>query len=91
MTERSRRGFLRNSTLGAGVVAAAALAPQTSAAASTADAGHAGVVTSEPVMAYVRDARVGEIALFVGAEEFLYRDPDLARRLARAVHQARPV
>jgi 3-hydroxyisobutyrate dehydrogenase-like beta-hydroxyacid dehydrogenase len=89
MTERSRRGFLRNASVGAGVVVAATLAPQASAEA-TGEVSGAGPASGDPVMAYVRDARVGEIALFVGSEEFVYRDADLARRLARAVHQARP-
>jgi len=92
MTTQSRRGFLRNASLGTGVAAVAALAPQGSAeAAPTAGAGtHRGPLPAGPVMAYVSDPGTGEIALFVGSEEFTYRDRDLAGRLARAVQQVRP-
>lgn len=92
MTDQSRRGFIRNASLGTGVAAVAALTPQGSAeAAPIAGAGaRGGPVPAGPVMAYVNDPGTGEIALFVGSEEFTYRDRDLAARLARAVQQVRP-
>jgi hypothetical protein len=38
----------------------------------------------EPVMAYVRDARRGEVTVMSGTREATYRDPALARRLLAA-------
>ena len=38
----------------------------------------------EPVMAYVRDARRGEVTLMHGTSETTYRDPALVKRLLKA-------
>jgi hypothetical protein len=38
----------------------------------------------EPVMAYVRDARRGEVTLMHGTNETTYRDPTLVKRLLDA-------
>jgi hypothetical protein len=38
----------------------------------------------EPVMAYVRDARRGEVTLMHGTSETTYRDPALVKRLLDA-------
>ncbi len=38
----------------------------------------------EPVMAYVRDARRGEVTLMHGTNETTYRDPQLVKRLLDA-------
>jgi hypothetical protein len=50
------------------------------AAASGASLG----ATAEPVVAYLRDARSGEISLFVGSREITLHDPDIAAKLAAA-------
>jgi hypothetical protein len=39
---------------------------------------------SEPVMAYVRDARRGEVTVMSGTGETTYRDPALVKRLLAA-------
>jgi hypothetical protein len=39
---------------------------------------------AEPVMAYVSDAKRGEVTVLSGLRETTYRDPALARRLLKA-------
>ena len=41
-------------------------------------------VAAEPVVAYLRDARSGEISLFVGAREVTLHDRSIAAKLAAA-------
>jgi len=43
---------------------------------------------SEPVMAYVRDARRGEVTVMSGTNETTYRDPALAKRLLAAAPES---
>ena len=38
----------------------------------------------EPVIAYVRDARRGEVTVMSGTRETTYRDPALVKRLLKA-------
>ena len=42
---------------------------------------------AEPVMAYVHDARRGEVTVLSGTSETTYRDPALAKRLLAAAEQ----
>ena len=89
----SRRGLLRGAAglgaagLAAGLMvnsvatpAAAATAPATPAAAEPS----APVAAGEPMVAHVRDARTGEVDLFVGTRHVRFTDPQLAARLAKA-------
>jgi hypothetical protein len=43
-----------------------------------------GPVPAEPVVAFVRDARRGEVTVVAGTEETTYRDPALVARMTRA-------
>lgn len=84
-----RRSFLRSSGLVAGSVAVTAITPAAVVALEdTASAapveGSGGPLPSEPVMAYVSDAKRGEVTVLSGLQEKTYRDPVLARRLLRA-------
>ncbi len=88
MADRSRRNVLLQASVGAGLATAAAVLPGSPAEASTAGA-KAGPVSGEPLTAYVRDPRVGEISIFVGTEEIVLVDRELTSKLGRAVHQAR--
>ena len=81
----SRRTFIKSS---AGVAAGAAAVgvPATLLADE-----QQGVVTNpssaapkEPVMAYVRDAKRGEVTVLSGTGETTYRDPALVKRLLAA-------
>lgn len=62
---------------------AAAVALEGTAAAAPLE-GPSGPVPSEPVMAYVSDAKRGEVTVLSGLQETTYRDPALARRLLKA-------
>lgn len=84
MADRSRRNVLLQVSVGAATATAAAVLPGSPAEAST-----PGRVSGEPLTAYVRDPRVGEISIFVGTEEIVLVDRELTGRLGRAVHQAR--
>ena len=89
MMDRSRRAVLRDVSVGAGLATAGVVLPLTTAQASTADRAAAGQVSGESLTAFVRDPRAGEISVFVGTEEVVLVDRELAAALARAVHRAR--
>jgi FlaG/FlaF family flagellin (archaellin) len=88
--DHSRRGFLAAVGAGAaGVAGAAVLGGATSADAKTPTAQPATTVpadANEPLVAYVRDAHSGEVAVMVGEREVVVHDRELAARIARAAH-----
>lgn len=94
----NRRSFLQNSggvATGLAVTivpgAAVALAAPAAASAKLGERVHpTGDVPHEPVMAYVHDAKKGEVTVLSGTEERTYRDPVLAKRLldAASAHKA---
>lgn len=98
MAGQSRRSFLQHSSLGVVVVGAAALTPAllpgtasaapVSASVPTGPAA-AGPLPAVPFTAYVKDHRTGEVAVMVGEHEVLYRDRELAARLARIASHAK--
>jgi hypothetical protein len=73
MSQTSRRAFLAAS--GGGVAAAVAAPATTARPRSRAE---------EPLVAHVRDADAGTVALYHGDEEVVVTDHDLVRRLNRA-------
>jgi hypothetical protein len=78
MSDLTRRGFVKNSAAAtAGMTAIGALL------AEHADA-DGGVPGSEPVVAYVRDPRHGDISVMAGDREVTIRNPKLAAQIARA-------
>jgi hypothetical protein len=84
--DRSRRGFLALAGAGAaGVAAAAALGPGTAEAESTA----VPKAATKPLVAYVRNARTGEVAVLEGEREVVVHDRALAARIARAAHRTK--
>ncbi len=88
MSEVSRRTFIKQVSVGAaGVAAVGALGmPQAGAhTPSRARADESAADTgAEPVMAFVRDRKRGEVTLLVGHREIVHRDPELVRRMLRA-------
>ena len=100
MSAVNRREFLTRGSIAvaaAGVVAAVpgltsvlaigeSEAPATAetAAADTAVAGDAAGAMTEPLVAHVRDLATGEIGVYSGTQEFVFRDPSLANRLFNA-------
>ena len=77
MSELTRRGFVKTSAgAAAGVGVLGALAAEQ---AEARDGGRSG-----PVVAYVKDARRGEVSVMSGDREVTVRDSGLAARIVRA-------
>lgn len=92
MSKLTRRVFFRRTTASMatlGVLAAAPiLAPDLAAISEDPEVvtnDLSGVALSDTLIAHVRDLATGEVALMVGTQEIIYRDPDLVMRLIRAV------
>jgi hypothetical protein len=83
MSGSTRRAFVKNSmAAAAGMTAIGALTGEATVAAAAAAAepdAHKG-----SVVAYVRDARTGEVAVMSGDRTVQVRDRQLAARIARA-------
>jgi hypothetical protein len=100
MSAVNRREFLTRGSIAvaaAGVVAAVpgltsvlaigeseAPAAADTAAADTAVATEAAGTMTEPIVAHVRDLATGEIGVYSGTQEFVFRDPTLANRIFNA-------
>ena len=81
-TGLSRRGLLRGAA-GLGVAGVAAgLLIDTSAGGTAAAATEMPKLPDEPIVAHVKNT--GDVDLFVGSRLVRFRDPELARRIARA-------
>ncbi len=85
MSPHTRRTFLL--AAGGGAAAAAAVAttatlPRTPSASSV---DSAAITADNPLVAYVRDVRSGEIAVMAGDREVVFTDRALASRLAREI------
>jgi hypothetical protein len=85
MAKLSRRAFLSSAgaVTGAAALGAVAGVPGLAGGAGLAVAG-SGELPAEPVVAYVRDARRGELAVVVGEREVAVRDAALVRRIVDA-------
>jgi hypothetical protein len=95
MAELTRRSFLTHASIGVGVAGGAlagvltALPRLREIPLPTAQMPAAGA--TEPVhglIAHVRDASTGEIAIMVGTREVIHRDRSLAMRLMDVAHQS---
>lgn len=79
MSDVTRRGFVKNSAgAAAGVTVIGTLVSAQAEAKVEAPTG------SDPVVAYVKDPRTGEISVMSGDHEVSVHDPKLAARIARA-------
>jgi hypothetical protein len=79
MSDSTRRAFVKNSmAAAAGMTAIGALTGETAAAMAEPDA------PTGSVVAYVRDARSGEVSVMAGSKTVKLRDRQLAARIARA-------
>jgi hypothetical protein len=97
MAEVSRRAFLTRSTAAVAAAGLATALPALPAAVSAVDAQAPAVddsvsaadtelaASAGPIIAQVRDLASGEIGVFNGTREVIYRDPQLALRLLRAL------
>jgi hypothetical protein len=87
MERLSRRSFVKIAGAATGAAALAAAPPIARAGIGEEDAQHvdpSASVPEEPVVAYVRDARRGEVTVTSGTAEHTYRDRALVRRMLRA-------
>ena len=89
MDDLDRRTFLMRTSLAAAAAGVAAAVPLGAGALASPAAAAAEpeppVDMTDPVVAHVRDAKTGEIALYVGDREVTVRDRRLASQLVRAV------
>jgi hypothetical protein len=84
-SDQTRRGFIALAGAGAaGAAGAVVLGGTAEAAAQPATSVPAGA--DEALVAYVRDAHTGEVAVMVGDREVVVHDRELAARIARAAH-----
>jgi hypothetical protein len=86
MTDASRRNFLALAGAGAAVVGAAAVAPAAAAAAAPkkeANETELPAGADQPMVAYVKNPKTGELAVMAGEREVVVRDRELVARLAR--------
>jgi hypothetical protein len=90
MSEVTRRTFIKQVSAGAAGVAAVGAMGMPSASAQTRSRSEstsqeaAADTGTEPVMAFVRDRKKGEVTLLVGHREIVHHDPELVRRLLHA-------
>lgn len=91
MAELSRRTLLKTGSLGliAGVAALSGIDRVASIpGVKAADAEPDLTAIGTDVVAHVRDASTGDVAVMVGTSEVVYRDPQLVGRLLAAARQA---
>ena len=87
MADASRRTFLVAAGAGAAAVGIAAVSPTAAAAATDKDtAKPAELPSGEALVAYVSNAKTGELTLMVGEREVIVHDSALVARLVRAAH-----
>jgi hypothetical protein len=67
------------------VTTAASDAPAAEPEAAALESNAASASLGQPLVAHVKDIGTGEISLFQGEREVIFRDPALARRLLSAV------
>ncbi len=94
VADQSRRRFLQHGTLGAvGAAFTPALVSGVASAQPPVPAvvhpAAVGALPDQPFIAYVKDHRSGEIVVMVGEREVVYRDAELASRLARIAGSAK--
>jgi hypothetical protein len=86
MTRNSRRALLRSAAAGAAAIglvsASRGLAGSSSVARGSIE------TSSEPLVAYVSDARKGEIVVMVGTREIVRRDAGLVASLVAIAREA---
>jgi len=84
MAKVTRRGFLTSAGAAAGAVALGAAAAGPTLIAAAADAGSPVALSDEPVVAYVRNPKAGEVRLMVGHREVAVKDRALVQRIVSA-------
>jgi hypothetical protein len=86
MNTFNRLSLLKAAGLATGAAAVSA-SPALSAAMPATETAPSAPLPNEPVVAVVRDARLGEVTVMSGKTEKTYRDKVLVQRLLRAAAQ----
>ena len=87
MANVTRRSFLWQTSVGAAAAGVVATAPSLfgrNDVPSVPVPQFSAAALSEPLVAYVRNAATGEVALLLGTREIIVRDAELVRRLLKA-------
>jgi hypothetical protein len=87
MTDLNRRSFLRQTSVGAATLGLLASVPALaviSESPQNTTPAVAGTMVDGPLIAHVRDAATGEVALLLGCREIIFHDPQLVARLMKA-------
>jgi hypothetical protein len=80
----TRRGLIKQSSIGAATAGALLAVPGLASGPAGAAASASVTLPTEPMAAYVRNAASGEISLLIGRREIVIHDPELVQRLAKA-------
>jgi hypothetical protein len=86
MAQLTRHTFIKKTSAGAATLGAAAAVPGL-ASAHTIPGAHPATAAARlqgPLVAHVRNAATGEVALLVGTREIIVHDHDLVKRLIKA-------
>lgn len=100
MSDLSRRAFLVRGSLGIAAVGAMSAMPGLTGALTTAETeapavedaattavpegGASAISMDQPLVAHIKDLQTGEMSLFMGEREVIYKDPLLAAKLLSA-------
>jgi hypothetical protein len=91
MAKLGRRGFLKQTSVSVATLGVLATVPALATESDMPEVAGTDLselstaAMNEPMVAHVRDFTTGEIALLVGEQEIIYRDPQLVMRLLQAV------
>ena len=88
MAKLTRRGFFKQTSAGVSTIGVLAAVPCLTLEPTAPDVPTTGLPLAsltEPLLAHIRDAATGEIALFIGSREIIYRDAEVVSRLLQAV------
>ncbi len=86
MAKLTRRGFMTSSGVAAaGLATAGVTGGALSALLGSGTPAHTTANADQRMVAYVRDGSKGEVTVMAGSREVTYHDPQLVRRLQKAL------
>lgn len=90
MTKLTRRSFLKQTSASAATLSLLPAVPALAAISHSREAAvpELSAKLPGPIVVHVSDVATGEITLFVGVEEIVFRDPHLVARLIKAARHA---
>jgi hypothetical protein len=87
VTKLTRRSFLQQTSVAAAAIGLLPAVPTLAAIPHSREAAapESSTTFTAPIVAHVSNVATGEVTLFVGAREVVFRDPPLVARLIRAI------